>query len=94
MQDADHIAALTAERDQLRVALRETREALIGMTPPDCSGWWCPTCREAVDGIHVTYEERHERCGSLVGVADGEPFELARAVLAKYAALAEGGERG
>jgi DNA repair exonuclease SbcCD ATPase subunit len=30
------------------------------------SYWWCPNCREEVDGHHVTYQEQHEACGHLV----------------------------
>jgi len=30
------------------------------------SYWWCPNCREEVDGHHVTYQEQHEVCGHLV----------------------------
>lgn len=33
-----------------------------------CTQWWCPTCKEFLDGIEVTYEETHdERCGGCGG---------------------------
>jgi hypothetical protein len=29
--------------------------------------WWCPTCKQDVDGRNVTYEEYHETCGTYLG---------------------------
>ncbi len=28
--------------------------------------WWCPRCKDPVDGNQVTYEECHELCGHTV----------------------------
>jgi len=30
------------------------------------SYWWCPECKHAVDGMAVTFEERHVLCGAKV----------------------------
>ena len=30
-------------------------------------GWWCPTCKQNVSDIEVTYEEYHETCGTYIG---------------------------
>lgn len=36
------------------------------------SDWWCPNCKEVVNG-HVTFYERHELCGAAVeSVENGE----------------------
>ena len=32
----------------------------------DRSGWWCNTCSEWVDGSCVTFDERHDYCGTPV----------------------------
>lgn len=36
--------------------------------PQENVGWFCPTCDTEVDPIHVTYYERHESCGTYIGV--------------------------
>ena len=33
------------------------------MTDSEQKAWWCPKCRDEIDGLHVTYEEIHETCG-------------------------------
>jgi len=29
--------------------------------------WWCPTCKQEVPDISVTYEEYHDSCGTYLG---------------------------
>lgn len=35
------------------------------------SHWYCPTCKERVEGILVKHNETHERCGTYVLWVDG-----------------------
>ena len=38
-------------------------------------GWWCPSCKQDVSGIEVTYEEYHETCGTYIGNCQGQSEE-------------------
>jgi hypothetical protein len=33
------------------------------MTDEERKEWWCPKCRDEIDGSHVTFDEVHEVCG-------------------------------
>lgn len=35
--------------------------------------WWCPECKQEVDGTNVTFEEFHDACGTPVEFKDGKP---------------------
>lgn len=55
----EKVQRLEAESAAMRAALGEALK-----TPNE---WWCPTCKRAVDGKEVTYEEYHESCGTFLG---------------------------
>jgi hypothetical protein len=51
------------------------------------SYWWCPSCKEEVDGRSVTFQEKHENCGypvkwiedRMTGLTFSEALERCRA---------------
>jgi hypothetical protein len=60
--------AVQEERERCgREEVEPLMKALQAFMPPDDDGWWCPTCRQSVDGSHVTYQEYHEACGTYIG---------------------------
>jgi len=38
-------------------------------------GWWCPTCKDWIDGAQVTYTEYHETCGTYLGNCQPRDWE-------------------
>ncbi len=68
-------------------AAPEMCEALKELLPPDdmaSNYWWCPTCKRAVPGTEVTYEECHEICGTYIGaVNDSQWLRKAKDAIAK-----------
>jgi hypothetical protein len=52
--------------------IRKHDEAEAGGEPGE-GYWWCPECREAVDGHEVTFQEYHERCGTKVIAKTARP---------------------
>jgi len=66
-------------------AAPELLEALKEALPPeDHSGWWCPTCKCAVPGKEVTFEEYHESCGTYLGNRQPETWvDRAREIIKK-----------
>ena len=62
-------------------------EALKELLPPDdmvSNYWWCPTCKRAVPGTEVTYEEYHETCGTYIGaVNDSQWLRKAKDAIVK-----------
>lgn len=66
---------------EVLAAMHEGIEALKEVVPPG-DDWWCPTCKEALDGSRVTFYERCDTCGTyLGGVADPKWLVKARAAL-------------
>jgi formate dehydrogenase maturation protein FdhE len=54
--------------------------------------WWCPNCKEEVDGHNVTFQEHHEVCGSVVQICELQDKPLTQQlaeVKAERDALAE-----
>ena len=54
------------------IAAQRHDEAEAGGEPGE-GYWWCPECREAVDGHEVTFQEYHERCGTKVIAKTARP---------------------
>ena len=56
--------------------------ALEAIVPPG-DDWWCPTCKQALDGAHVTNQECCDTCGTyLAGINSPEWVEQANAAIA------------
>ena len=64
-----------------------TLEAVTPTT--DEPGWWCPTCKDWIDGSHVTHNECHEACGTYLNAAS-DPDWITQARAAIAAARGEG----
>lgn len=83
-----HIDGTQAEREanaNLIAAAPNLLEALKEALPPEgYSGWWCPTCKCAVPGKEVTFEEYHESCGTYLGNCQSETWvDRAREIIKK-----------
>ena len=75
---------LTRHITDLRLGKQALLAVLAEAVPATDDGWWCPTCRAAVAGSQVTYEEYHESCGTYLGaVNDPEWITRARAAITK-----------
>jgi Lar family restriction alleviation protein len=57
------IAAWNQRHEAEAAAMREALEDAV----PETDEWWCPTCKRAVDGKEVTFEDYHEICGTYLG---------------------------
>ena len=56
---------------------------------PTGDRWWCPTCKRTVDDTDVSFDERHDGCGtSLHDVNAGDWVEAAKAALSSDAGRA------
>lgn len=63
----DRFDALQAKYDALTAPKADVEERLATMVSEGEGLWWCPACGEWVNGVHVTYDDKHERCGCWVG---------------------------
>ena len=80
---ADETKARLAEVEAQAAAMREVLEEAL---PAEGSGWWCPTCRREVPDLEVTFEERHEACGTYIGTVNSKEWHRrARAAIASDA---------
>jgi hypothetical protein len=71
---------------RLMAAAPKLLEALEAVAPPSdavLDAWWCPTCKRTVDRQEVTWEMRHEDCGTyLLSVSNPAWVQKARAAIA------------
>ena len=61
-----HMADLIKENEQLK----SDAELGIQLREYNIEGWWCPNCKELLDGSRVTYQERCDTCGHGVSWID------------------------
>jgi len=85
-EQCDAVSADVAEAPH--VASPVTPGSSSGPTPDGgaASDWWCPTCKDAIDGSHVTYTEHHEVCGTYLGDCQPPNVEKHTDLNAKLAA--------
>ena len=82
--EAIEMVKLKAENEKLKAALRLFLPP-EGNPPED---WWCPECHEWVSGHHVTSQEAHEDCGTILTECQPKSKNVERA----QAALKKGDE--
>ena len=90
---ADEIAKLRRYADEAKARLAEVeveaakmRNVLQDALPTENPDWWCPHCKCTVPSFDVTYDERHEVCGThLTAVNADEWRERARAAISSSA---------
>lgn len=70
-----HVAGTLADLEQV-VTFDQLRK-LFARQPaqPSTYYWWCPECKEEVDGRRVTFQELHDSCGTRVIEKVTQPSE-------------------
>ena len=70
------------QRNRALCQRKRALAALEAIVPPG-DDWWCPTCKQALDGAHVTNQECCDTCGTyLAGINSPEWVDQANAAIA------------
>ena len=92
MSGADSECYLRKHAERMETGRSEMLEALEAITPPKPLGsdWWCPSCKELIDGGNVTNNEHCDRCGTFLGDCQPNEFVVNQAHRAIAKAKAKG----